>query len=221
MPITHTIRQGESVIQLADRYGLFAETIWNHAKNADLKKKRKDMNILMPGDVLFIPDKEPKVVDIKVGSTHKFRRKGIPAKLSLQLFEVSQPRANQSFRLVLDGHEELTGTTDANGVLEVAVPADAQKGELTIGPDHFKLLIQLGHLDPIEELSGVQKRLNNLGYNCGAADGKMNAATRNAIIAFQLRFDLDETGEPDEATVAKIRKLHDEAGQIPKDEESA
>lgn len=46
MPTRHVIQQGESVVALSERYGLFVETIWNHADNAELKRKRKDMNVL-------------------------------------------------------------------------------------------------------------------------------------------------------------------------------
>ena len=36
--------------------GFFWETLWNHGKNAGLKSKRKDPNILKEGDIVHIPD---------------------------------------------------------------------------------------------------------------------------------------------------------------------
>src|SRR2546421_5458061 len=103
MPIRHEIREGESVISLSELHGLFADTIWNHPENAELKEKRKHMNILMPGDILVIPDKQPKEVSRPTDNVHKFQRKGIPALFRLQIFDIEEPRANQNYTLDVDG----------------------------------------------------------------------------------------------------------------------
>jgi N-acetylmuramoyl-L-alanine amidase len=79
MPINHTVSQGDSVISLSEVHGLFAVTIWNDQGNAGLRQKRTDMNVLMPGDVVVIPDKRPRLEKRPTGQTHRFRRKGIPA----------------------------------------------------------------------------------------------------------------------------------------------
>src|SRR5687768_1538270 len=165
MPINHQINQGESVIGLSEKYGLFAETIWNDAANAELKKKRRDMNVLMPGDILVIPDKRPKEVSKSTGNVHKFRRKGLPALFRLQLFDIEEPRANQKYTLEVDG-QKFEGQTDSRGILQQTLPANSRKGILTIGAENFRLEIDFGYLDPINELAGVKKRLNNMGYDC-------------------------------------------------------
>jgi len=214
MPIRHVIKQGESVISLSEKHGLFADTIWNDPANAELKAKRKDMNVLMPGDVLVIPDKRLKEVRRETNNVHKFQRKGIPAIFRLQLFEIEKPRANQKFTLEVDG-QQFEGQTDSRGVLEQAIPANSKKGFLTIGPDKFRVEIDFGYLDPINEISGVKKRLKNMGYDCGAPTNEMNDQLRDQLKKFQKRFELEETGQTDAETLKKLEELHDNPKEFP------
>ncbi len=216
MPIRHTIKQGESVISLSELHGLFAETIWNDPANAELKAKRKDMNVLMPGDVLVIPDKRLKEVRRETNNVHKFQRKGIPAIFRMQLFEIEEPRANQKFTLEVDG-QRFEGQTDSRGVLEQAIPANSKKGVLIIGADALQLKLDFGYLDPINEIAGVKKRLNNMGYDCGEPTNGINDEMRNQLKKFQKRFELEETGETDAETLKKLEELHDNPKEFPPD----
>jgi Putative peptidoglycan binding domain len=220
MPTEHEVEEGDSVISLSEEYGFFANTIWNDPDNAELKKKRKDMNILMPGDVVVIREKRLKEVEKPTAKQHVFRRKGIPALYRLQVFDVEKPRANQQYRLTVDG-QLYEGRTDAHGVLQQYIPANSRDGELVIGPDEFRALLQFGYLDPINELSGVQKRLNNIGYDCGEADGQLNPQTKSALRDFQRRFELPQTGEPDESTLAQLEELHDYPTEFPREPQAS
>jgi N-acetylmuramoyl-L-alanine amidase len=56
----HNVVQGDCVLSIAEQYGFFWETVWNHPSNAELKKKREDPAILYPGDVVFVPEKRLK-----------------------------------------------------------------------------------------------------------------------------------------------------------------
>ena len=219
MPIKYTIRQGDSIVDVAYRNGFFADTVWEHPDNAELRERRRNKNILMPGDVLTIPDKREKEESAVTGKRHRYRIKGIPAVLRLQLFDGDElPRANQTYKVTIRGpgyETPFEGVTDGEGILKMAVPPSATEGDLVIGPDQLRIKLRLGHLDPIEELSGVQKRLNNLGFSCGEPDGKLNPATRRALAAFQIRFGLPETGEIDDVTRAKIGSMHDAPSEFP------
>ena len=208
MPTHHTVRQGDTVISLSETHGLFAVTIWNDPDNAALRQKRSDMNVLMPGDVVVIPDKRLRFEKRPTGQTHRFRRKGIPAIFRFQIFDMHIPRANQPYTLTVDG-VELKGTTDGSGILQEYIPAQAKSGSLVIGEDKFRLNFQFGYLDPVDELSGIQKRLNNLGYDCGTEDGTLNESTTQALLAFQRASDLPRTGETDAATKEKLEEIHD------------
>lgn len=218
MAVKYTFRQGDSIVNVAYQHGFFAETLWNHPDNAALKAKRKDMNILMPGDVLAIPDKRMKEVTGATTQKHRFRIKGIPAIFRMQVFDVDEPRAGQTYRLTIRGPgfvKELKGVTDERGILQASVPPGSTQGDLFVGDDELHILVKLGHLDPINEPSGIQKRLLNLGFDCGEADGEIGPATRKALLAFQRRFGLPETGEPDAATTKKLEIMNEEVSDFP------
>ncbi|MGQ9724108.1 MAG: peptidoglycan-binding protein [Tepidimonas sp.] len=52
----------------------------------------------------------------------------------------------------------------------------------------------------------AQRKLNQLGYNVGAPDGKMGNKTRQALRAFQASRGLPQTGQLDAATQAELAK---------------
>ena len=45
MPKQHKVKQGECLSSIAERYGLFPETIANDSDNSELKNERKDLNV--------------------------------------------------------------------------------------------------------------------------------------------------------------------------------
>ncbi len=216
----HETYPGDCISSIAYEYGFFWTTIWNHPNNAQLKKERKDPNILAPGDSVFIPDKRLKEERRPTGQLHRFQLKSVPAKFRLQLFEGETPRAHQAYELTLS-NIKLTGKTNANGVLTESIPPDTKEGELIIGPHRERYILLFGHLNPVSELSGVQARLNNLGYDCGGDDGQMNEETENALKAFQSRFGLEETGAADGPTREKLDYLHDRNNLFPKDQSAS
>lgn len=87
MPIDYEIAPGDCINSVALRHGFFPDTLWNHGSNAELKERRKDPNVLMTGDKLFIPDIKIKEVDKATEKRHRFRRKGVPAKLHLRFLK--------------------------------------------------------------------------------------------------------------------------------------
>jgi hypothetical protein len=208
VPIRHVVVAGESVVLLSERHGFFSQTIWDAPENAELRGKRPDMNTLLPGDVLFIPDKREKAIEVATGKRHPFRRKGIPAYFRMQVYDFGEPRRNEAYKLEVDG-QTITGTTDGQGVLETPLPAGARSGVLTIGEDEHRLELQFGHLDPLDAVSGVQQRLENLGHPCGDPEGTLGAGTRAALSSFQRAQKLEVTGEIDDATRTRLGHLHD------------
>ena len=206
---SYTVQQGDCISSIAQRHGLFWQTIWNDANNADLRAKRKSPNVLWPGDVLFLPDKEEGMHSGPTEKRHKFKKKGVPAKLRLKLEFNDKPRANEKYVLDIDG-KRYTGTTDAEGRLARSIPPDARKGKLYLGtaPDQDVYDLDLGQMDPVDEVSGVQARLNNMGFDCGPVDGKMGPNTESALRGFQEKHKLPVTGRADAATRAKLVEIH-------------
>jgi hypothetical protein len=136
MAINYQVKQGDCISSIAFENGFFPDTIWNHPNNAELKKKRKDPNVLVPNDVVFVPDKRPKEVSEPTDQVHKFQFKNTPAVFSVQLFDYQEePRANQNYEFVIDDKLNLTGTTNDEGVLEVTFPPNSKRGVLTVGED--------------------------------------------------------------------------------------
>jgi hypothetical protein len=218
MPINYTVQQGDCVSSIAFQYGFFPDTIWNHSANASLKELRKDPNILLPGDVVVVPDLTFREESCATDARHKFVVRGVPALFRLQVFDGTTPRASQKYSLTID-QKLFQGVTDKHGVLMVEIPPDAEKAHLVIGPDVYDL--DLGHLDPVTELSGIQARLNNFGFDCGPADGQLTDRLRLALRIFQSLFGLERTGEPDQATIQKLEELHDRVSDFPPDNSQA
>ena len=217
MPINYVVQQGDCISSIAFEHGFFPDTIWNYPANAELKRKRRDPNTLVAGDVVVIPDLREKNVNKPTGEMHKFRLKNTPALCSLQIFSEDEYRANQRYELEIDD-KIFTGTTDAEGVLRVPIPPNAKNGVLTIGEDKAVFNLQFGHIEPPTEIRGVQARLNNLGYDC-PINGKLDEETQNALREFQFANGLKETGEIDEATRQKLDELHDNVCDIPNRDE--
>lgn len=205
----YKVKQGDCVSSLADRYGLFPESISKHPRNASLMKRRAFPNILFPGDMLFIPDKKERVESAATEQKHRFRRKGVPEKLRLCLLDNEEPLANLPFELNIDG-QFFEGTTDAQGILEQTIPPGAMEGKLVVdaGEDRYEYLLDLGHLDPLDEISGLQGRLNSLDFDCGEIDGIFGSKTKRALSFFQKQHGLEPTGDIDEATKNLLKKRY-------------
>ena len=63
-------------------------------------------------------------------------------------------------------------------------------------------------MDPISEVSGIKRRLANLGFYSGPMDGDMDEETQEALARFQTQQGLPATGQADEATRQKLLDRH-------------
>lgn len=213
----YTVKQGDCISSIATRHGLFWEKVWNHPNNTKLKEKRKNPNVLLPGDVIFIPDKEEKEESGTTEQKHSFRRKGVPAKLRLIVEHDDIPISDTPFVLEVDG-KLYQGKTDMKGFLEVSIDPAAKRGRLKVGD--LEMELQLGAMDPLDENIGVQERLQNLGFYEGELDGVIGSETKEAIALFQRAVGLEETGELDEATRQKLFSWQDQEHEIPPPQET-
>lgn len=205
----HVVRQGECVSSIAYRNGLFWQTVWEHADNVELRRERESPFVLRPGDVVVVPALQDRTVQRPTGARHTFRRKGVPAKLQLQLLDNNEPLANLPYVLEYSGQEQ-TGTTDDDGRVEAYLPPDTPRAVLRVdtGEEERVYELALRALNPKGEIDGAQSRLSSLGYYDGPIHGELDAATIAAVRRFQREQDLDVSGELDDATTARLADVH-------------
>lgn len=210
----YTAQQGDYVSKIAKDNGFTDYTIiWNHPNNADLKNKRANPNVLMPGDEIFIPDMEQKQESGATDKRHTFQVKKDTLKLRLVLEDIyEKPIAGAQCALLVDGRVYQL-TTDGNGKLEQEIPLDAKEGVLTIRGDQTPFAnevipIKIGHLDPVDEISGQVARFNNLGYSAGPLDGSDEDAFNSAVEEFQCDHGLKVDGICGTQTQNKLKQVH-------------
>jgi hypothetical protein len=211
MPL-HIVKQGECFTKIAERYG-FGDyrVLYDHPDNAELKKKRKNPNVLEPGDRVVIPDRDVKVEEgLATGKFHRFRLRRPKKELRLKLEGGDgKPLAGAAFELEVGG-EKIQGKTDGDGKIDQKVLVGEGAAKLVIAGRILHL--NLGHLNPLDAeddgVSGAQGRLANLGYNAGPSDGKTGKRTRTALALFQHDNGIEPTGELDDATKKKLEDKH-------------
>jgi len=207
---TRTVAQGDTTDSLAAARGLFRATVWEHPRNADLRAKRRDPNILRAGDALFLPERLLRDERCATGRVHRFRRRGVPLDLSLRCLDIEgEPYANEPFHLTGDGVDQ-RGALDGDGWMRVKVSPAASRLRLVIGADgeHEDYELRVGHLDPHDELTGVCDRLRNLGYYAGPSVEAPTAQLADAIRWYRRAHDLGEGGDVDEALREALRRGH-------------
>jgi hypothetical protein len=158
----YEVQQGDCIDSIAFSHGHFWRTIWDHADNAELKRRRKDPNILLEGDRLTVPPVRVKVVEAATEQTHRFRRKGVPARLRMKFYKPVAPKPDESsgggrydpshyqqvpppsgaeyepiknarFVLSIDGIVT-DGQSDGDGLVDVPIPPDAAQGRIRFNP---------------------------------------------------------------------------------------
>ena len=213
----HTVQQGECLSSIADSYG-FADwhIIYDHAQNADFRQLRPDPNVIFPGDQLYIPDPDLKHESGATERLHTYELKAEKTLLRIKLEdEDGLPFANQKYELTV-GDRVFAGSTDGDGLLEQEVGATDTTGQLVVwkpSPDDglprgITWTLEIGSLDPVEEISGVQARLNNLGYDSGPVDGIQGPITTAAVKAFQEENNLKVDGIVGPRTRGKLKEVH-------------
>lgn len=212
----HTVKQGETLSGIAKQYGFARwETIYDYPENAEFREKRENPDVLYPGDEIAIPEKRTKEIPCESGRTHTFKAKVQKTLLRIAVKdEKGEAIAGKKYQLKLGNTKVHEGATDNGGLAEERIPERAEKGELIVWPDDadpktkYVWPLLIGHLDPVEHLTGVQARLNNLGFDCGPVDGINGPRTRGAVKAFQEEHKLTVDGIPGPQTQGKLKEVH-------------
>lgn len=160
MAIDHTVRDGDCFDSIAMQHGFFPDTLWNHASNDALREERQDPNVLLPGDIVHIPDLTLGEESGATEKLHRFRRKGVPARLRMVFMRPKKPEPEENAspaakendpskyedvpRPIAEEHEPIAnapyvlvidgirteGTSDADGLVDVPIPPNAVGGTI-------------------------------------------------------------------------------------------
>lgn len=206
----YVVREGDCIGSIAEQFGFFWESIWNHSDNSELSRVRADPMVLLAGDRVTVPEIQPKEDSIATEKRHRFRRRGIPAMLRLRFLDEDEPRANVRCVVTIDAQPPQALKTDGAGVLEMAIAPDARKGTIQVGDVDEEIVyeIRLGYLAPHESIKGVQQRLRNLGVLDAEPDGVFGPSTADAVRAFRAMYDLEESAEIDAPLCDKLKELN-------------
>lgn len=207
-PLEHIVEDGEGLDVLAFRHGLFAEAVWNHSLNAALKARRESWNILLPGDVVQLPGREPGLIEVSTNQRYVLKRKGVPSKLHVRLLRGHEPLAHCAYELRIGQADVRQGQTDETGLVDLYVSPLVTRALLIYGDDKREVAVNIGRLWPVSTPTGVQQRLLNLGLlRTEAEEGSEEMAT--ALREFQVLARLPETGALDDATRSALSTRHD------------
>jgi Putative peptidoglycan binding domain/LysM domain len=208
----YVVQAGDTMASIADEHGFFWQTLWNADSNASLKTARGNPEILLPGDLVTIPEREIKSVAAMTGQRYVFRRRGVPSRIAFRAaLSDGTILATKPYTLSVGDHL-YEGTTGSDGGLVHWVSALEPRGTLRIWPGDPKLpevltwTLAIGHLEPLTTLNGVRSRLRNLGYACGTEQGEMSLMTLAALRRFQTDRGIETTGEADSATRTALRE---------------
>src|SRR5262249_55678750 len=167
MASKHIVKSGECLASIARLYGFVNPMVlWDSPDNDALKKKRKNPDILYPGDEVAIPDKRPHDVSVGKGKSASLKLNAAVTKLSLKVLdnhtrECSAERSGLTVGGVKDRFEDKL--TPA-GEIDVEIPALSKRAPLQIFAKDVtdpirEFDLTLGELDPLDTVAGVQARL--------------------------------------------------------------
>jgi N-acetylmuramoyl-L-alanine amidase len=205
----HVVTQGECLSSIAAQYGMTSwRDLYEHPDNADLKKKRRNPNVLAPGDEVNVPDPPKRWETRPTQEKHTFVVPVAKVELRVVLRDWrGKALAGKRFVVRVD-ERDVDGTTDGDGMVRARIPAQASRATLRVWltddpQPEIDRELSLGHIDPIDTISGVRARLRNLGYACPLSDEApedIDDPTLTAVRRFRAKNDLPEVPVPGAST---------------------
>ena len=128
------VAPGDCLSSIAKRFGLTWPILWNAPENAGLRAKRKDPNILYPGDQVFVPETQAKQDPAATGRRHTYEVDIEPTFVKLRFLFMGLPRKNVRWALMLSDREMDSGVTDGDGFLESRIDARQDEARLRLFP---------------------------------------------------------------------------------------
>lgn len=208
-PRAYVVRQGDFLSRLAHELGFDAEEAWNDPKNGDLKKKRPNPDMLVPGDVVYFSPKDREWQAVSLGTSKKFEARAPLVTITLCFKHGDKALANEPY--LLEGISGEPGTTKGDGTLSLKVPMTTRSFVVYLVARGEAHEVKLGYLDPPETPTGAQMRLAALGVFGRTGGRELVMATEHlaaGVRLFQRMNGLDMTGVLDEATTQKLVEVY-------------
>lgn len=206
-PGSYTVKQGDHIASIAADAGFLSwKTIWEDGKNSAIKGKRNP-NVLYPGDKLEIPERQKREESAPTGEYSTFQAIGDPVQLKIVVLDwAGNPVSDTELDILLDLSEKIKTAGDGSVTKKVVDPLGSKEGKLKV--KGYELGLKLGHLDPVEELSGQVWRLNNLGYRAGDVKDEKDPDFLSAVEEFQCDYALTVDGKCGPNTQSKLKDIH-------------
>src|SRR5688572_23141311 len=83
----YVIRKGDYLTKLGHEMGFDPAYVWSHPKNKDLVDKRKNQEVLKPGDILWVPDEARRRMPVESETSNAYvaRVPKVPLVVTLKL----------------------------------------------------------------------------------------------------------------------------------------
>ena len=209
----YVIKQGDYMAKLGHTLGFDADAVWNDGKNKELKKARKNPNMLVPGDILFVPDEPRKGLALEKETDNSYVATVPKISVSVIVTEDDEPIKDEKYQLRgLDDETEYQ--TDSDGRVEFKAPVHVREVELYFPERELTMKVGIGDLDPIDTDSGVRMRLTHLGFYGPKVSGedqyveREDAQLAGAVAAFQASVGLTVNGILDDETRDALVEAH-------------
>jgi hypothetical protein len=203
----YIVRQGDTLTKLAYLRGFAAATVWAEAKNDDVRKLRPDMDLLSPGDIVYLPESKKEGLPIQKGTTNRYIAKVPKVTVHLVLQDdAGTPLAGEPYEIRGLG-DLVTGTVPDDGAVSFDARVTAREATLVLTRRGLVFPVRVGDLDPVEEPSGVRMRLAHLGYLRSPGEDDPCALV-TALSAFQRAQKLEVTGALDDVTRDALKSAH-------------
>lgn len=206
----YVVRQGDYLVKLAAQYGFDPDQVWGLPENKPLQDAGRDPHLLVAGDMLYIPDNPPDPNSLQTGTDNAFTSADTLVKVRVVFTPDGEALANEPYLVEADdGSDVPAGSLDGDGGFEAEVATSVNTLVVRFPNRYEAYTVNIGHLDPVSEPSGVIQRLAHLGYLPITATPTADDTTlQNALSAFQREAGIDESGQADDATTQELVKRH-------------
>jgi len=210
----YIVRQGDHLAQLAYVHGFDATEVWNHERNAELRELGRKPELLAPGDILYLPVKPKEGLAFSAGTSNRYQARVPVVSVSLAFKDAERVLADEPYEVFGMGTDGSDGQTekrktDADGKVALELPVTTREVTIVFPRQNVAYEVRVGDMDPVAEMSGVQKRLENLGYLPRERESASEDVYLQAAIAeFQKQHGLSPTGSLDDATSNLLKDEH-------------